>query len=147
MHKYINTSPRKIKRPTAGISVIILNKDRVLLGKRKGNHGAGTWCFPGGHLEYFETLRVGAIREVKEETGLDIGLIDEYPVATANNIFREEGKHTVTLFLRAKYLRGEPKIMEPDKCEKWEWFKWDNFPSPLFVPLNELKKQNYNPFK
>ena len=135
------------ERPTAGIGVIILKEDKVLLGKRKGNHGSGTWCFPGGHLEYFESLTKGALREVKEETGLDIDLIDTYPIATTNNIFSDENKHTVTLFLRADYISGTPEIKEPYKCEKWDWFEWNNFPSPLFVPIQELKKQDYNPFK
>lgn len=52
------------KRPKVGLSVIIRRKSKVLLGKRKNSHGAGTWCFPGGHLEYKESLR-----ELKEETG------------------------------------------------------------------------------
>ncbi len=135
-----------MSRPTAGLGVIILKEDKVLLGKRRGNHGSSTWCFPGGHIEYFETLEQCALREVKEETDLCIALIDEYPIAATNNRFPEENRHTVTLFLRAKYIQGEPKIMEPDKCEQWGWFQWNNFPSPLFVPVDELKKQGYNPF-
>ena len=133
--------------PTAGIGVIILKEDKILLGKRIGNHGYGTWAVPGGHIEQFETLKEAGLRETKEETGLDIELIDEYPIATTNNIFWEERKHTVTLFLRANYIGGTPKITEPDKCEKWDWFKWNNLPHPLFIPIRELIKQNYNPFE
>jgi 8-oxo-dGTP diphosphatase len=36
--------------------------------------------------------------------------------------------------------------MEPEKLEKWEWFKWENLPSPLFLPIKNLKKQNFYPF-
>jgi len=36
---------------------------------------------------------------------------------------------------------GEVQLMEPDKCEQWEWFEWDNLPSPLFLPtINQLKE-------
>jgi 8-oxo-dGTP diphosphatase len=37
--------------------------------------------------------------------------------------------------------------MEPNKCENWEWFNWENFPSPLFVPIENLKKQDFHPYR
>lgn len=61
------------KRPAVGVGVLIFNdKKQMLLGKRKGSHGAGTWCNPGGHLEFGESFEQCAIREVEEETGLKI---------------------------------------------------------------------------
>ena len=45
----------------------------------------------------------------------------------------------------ADYDSGEVKIMESEKCEKWEWFDWSDLPQPLFVPLQNLLKKNYNP--
>lgn len=47
----------------------------------------------------------------------------------------------------ADYDSGEVKIMEPEKCEQWEWFDWNNLPKPLFLPAQNLLKQKYNPFK
>jgi 8-oxo-dGTP diphosphatase len=44
------------KRPLIGVSVIIIKDNQVLLGKRKNSHGSGTWAFPGGHLEFNETI-------------------------------------------------------------------------------------------
>lgn len=123
---------------------------QVLLGKRKGSHGARTWSFPGGHIEYMEELEDCAKREVAEETGLDeenIKLIDKYSVATTNDFFKKEDKHYVTLFIRAKHIFGEPKVMEKDYCEEWKWFFWDKLPYPLCVSTENLLKQNYNPFK
>ena len=35
--------------------------------------------------------------------------------------------------------------MEPEKCEKWEWFEWNNLPEPLFLPIQNLLKQKFNP--
>jgi 8-oxo-dGTP diphosphatase len=59
-------------RPYIGVAVIVVREGRVLLGKRKNAHGAGTWQFPGGHLEYGESIESCARRELFEETGLTI---------------------------------------------------------------------------
>lgn len=58
--------------PGLGVGVLVIENGRVLLGKRKGSHGAGTWSAPGGHLEYGESIENCAEREVLEETGLRI---------------------------------------------------------------------------
>lgn len=133
-------------RPRIGLAVIVMKDDKVLLGKRKGSHGDGTWCFPGGHLEKYEEFADCALREVTEETGLDVNLIDEYPIAATNDFFPEDDKHYVTLYVRAKYIGGRPRIMEPERCEGWIWFSWYELPEPLFVAIENLIKQGYNPF-
>jgi 8-oxo-dGTP diphosphatase len=33
---------------------------------------------------------------------------------------------------------GEPKVLEPHKCEYWEWFEWESLPEPLFAPIQTL---------
>lgn len=142
---------KKIKRPGVGLSVIIMKNSQVLLGKRKNAHGEGTWAFPGGHLEWVEEFEKCVEREIREETGLEINtnfkLIDKYPIAATNDFFKKENKHYVTLFMRAEYMSGVPVTKEKDKCEKWEWFYWNLLPSPLFLPVQNLIKQKYNPFK
>ncbi|MGL4775402.1 MAG: nucleotide triphosphate diphosphatase NUDT15, partial [Aeromonas veronii] len=58
--------------PRVGVGVILTNaQGQVLLGKRKGSH-APYWSIPGGHLELGESFESAAIREVAEETGLEI---------------------------------------------------------------------------
>ena len=139
-----------MERPGVGLGVIIMRGgNEVLLGKRKGSHGAGTWECPGGHLEFYEKFKDCALREPKEETGLtdkNIEIIDEHPVAVTNDMFLADGKHYVTLFFRAKYISGEPKVME-DFCEQWGWFDWNDLPYPLFSGVQELKERGYNPFE
>ena len=41
---------------------------------------------------------------------------------------------------------GEPELKEPEKCEQWQWFEWSKLPKPLFVPIENLLKDNFNPF-
>jgi 8-oxo-dGTP diphosphatase len=132
-------------RPMIGIGVIIIKGNKVLVGKRKGPHGKGTWSFPGGHLEFNEELKDCAKMEVLEETGIHIKNIRKAPYT--NDIHKKEGKHYVTLFLVADYAYGKPKVMEPDRCEKWGWFEWKKLPRPLFLPNKNLLKQKFNPFR
>ena len=134
------------KRPKVGVGVIIIRDNKVLLGKRKNAHDAGTWAPPGGHLEWFESFADCACREAKEETGLEIELIDKNPVAVTNDLFPEDEAHYVTLCLRA-FVKGnqEPKLMEPEYCEEWNWFEWEKLPENLMMPLKNLIKQGYNP--
>lgn len=127
-----------------GVGVIVVKDNKVLLGKRKNSHGDGSWCFPGGHLEFGEQVEDCATRETSEETGIKIKNIR--PVRFTNDIFEKEQKHYITLFMLSDYMSGDVKVMEPDKCERWDWFSWDKMPTPLFIPIQNLLEQGYRPF-
>ena len=133
------------ERPKVGVAVIIIKDNQVLLGKRRNAHGAGTWCFPGGHLEFGETIQDCARREALEETGLVIANLRL--TAYTNDMFEAEGKHYVTLFVVAEHNSGEPLGLEPAKCAGWEWFSWDSLPRPLFLPIENLLRQEFHPFR
>jgi len=53
-------------RPLIGVASIVIKDKKVLLGKRKNAHGAGTWAFPGGHLEFNDSIENYAKRELFE---------------------------------------------------------------------------------
>ncbi len=61
-------------RPIPGVGVAVVSEGRVLLIKRGRGAQAGKWAVPGGKVDLGETLRETAVREVREETGLDIEL-------------------------------------------------------------------------
>ena len=129
------------KRPLIGVAAIVIKDNKVLLGKRINSHGAGTWQFPGGHLEFNESIESCAKREVLEETGIHINNIR---LGTfTNDIFRQEEKHYVTLYVLCEYDRGTLELKEPEKCEKWDWFHWDRLPEPKFLPMENLLKQDF----
>jgi 8-oxo-dGTP diphosphatase len=115
----------------------------VLLGERRGSHGSGTWAPPGGHLEYGESIEACARRELEEETGLTGGRVAAGPYTS--DLFEAEGLHYVTLFVVVTDVTGEPVVREPAKCARWEWFRWSEPPSPLFAPLQSLRRQGYAP--
>lgn len=122
-------------RPKVGIGVIVVRGNSVLLGKRKGSHGAGTWAFPGGHLEFAETPEACACRELLEETGLTASCARPGP--WTNDVI-DSNKHYITLFLFVTQFFGEPLVLEPHKSENWEWFDWDHLPQPLFASIQTL---------
>lgn len=133
-----------IELPKVGVGVMVRHKGKILLGKRIGAHGEGTWSFPGGHLEFREEIFECAEREAMEEVGIKITNLEN--TSFTNDIFLEENKHYVTLFVVCDYLSGEVKVMEPTKCEEWGWFDWEKLPKPLFLPIHNLLKQHYSPF-
>jgi 8-oxo-dGTP diphosphatase len=120
---------------------------KFLLGKRLGSHGAGSYALPGGHLEFGETFEECARREVKEETDLDIDIVDVRFLTATNDFMPDEGgargeewakgKHYVTIFMTATVKdlgqgertgggMPEVKTMEPEKCAGWEWVSWQD---------------------
>ena len=108
---------------------MILKEGRVLLGKRKGSHGEGEYAFPGGHLDYMETIEECAKRETFEEAGIDIENIKFQFLA---NVRKYKPKHYIHIGVIADYKRGEVQIKEPDKREKWDWYSFDILPEPMF---------------
>lgn len=131
------------KEVKVGVGVMIFRDGCVLLGKRRGAHGADTWALPGGHLEFGESIQRCAQREVLEETGIVVLRVRN--AAFTNDFFEKERLHYVTLFVVAEEWSGTPAVMEPSKCKEWAWFDWEKLPSPLFVPLENLKKQGFVP--
>ena len=126
-----------IKRPKVGVGVYIKNKKgEILLLKRKGAHGSGTWYPPGGHLEFGESFEKCARREAKEE--LDVNIKNIKIAGVTNDIFGE--KHYITIAVKADLKSGNPKIMEPRKSTEFGWFKIEKFPQTLFLPVKHFLK-------
>ena len=118
--------------PRVGIGVLIQNdKGEVLLGERMGSHGEGEWCFPGGHLDFGETIFNTAKRETLEETGLEVDEFELISVADELQYIKTDNKHYLNIGIRAKYKGGEARVMEPNKCKEWKWFSLDNLPEKL----------------
>jgi len=125
-----------MNRPRVGVAIFIKNeKDEFLLGYRKNkNLGYNTWGLPGGKLDFGEDLKYCIKRETKEETNLDINISDLKLVGVTNAIFDEE-THYITVIYETNIYSNTLEVVEPDKCEKWEWFTFDNLPKDLFLPF------------
>lgn len=116
-------------QPVVGVGAIIIRNGKILLEKRKGEPGRGKWSVPGGLVELGEAVEDAVIREVKEETGLDVA--EPQLIDVVDNIVRDENGeikyHFVIIdyFLRLK--GGEPKAA--DDAEELKW-----------ISLNDVEK-------
>jgi 8-oxo-dGTP diphosphatase len=131
-------------RPLIGTGLMILKKNQVLLGLRKNSMGAGEWTFPGGHLENFESIKDCVEREAMEECGVEVKNARFQCVAN----IRKYQKHYVMVGFISDWKRGEPKLLEPDKFEEWQWFDLNKLPKRLFggtgyILQSYKKKQIY----
>jgi 8-oxo-dGTP diphosphatase len=128
-----------------GVGAIIIDgNQKVLLTKRKGSHGEGSYGSLGGHLEYGESPTEALKREALEELGIELEQI-EFLVCT--NLIKYN-KHYLDLTFLAKIKAGKPTIMEPDKIDLVGWFDLNDLPNPLFEPVRigieaYLKGENY----
>ncbi len=127
-----------MSRPSVGIGVLVKKNGKYLFGKRVGVHGKNTWSVPDGYLEFGESFAECAAREVLEETGVKIKNIKQF--ATVNNVFLDERKHSITVFMTAEWNSGNPTTIEPDKFVEANWYKLSKLPEPLFLPIQEFKK-------
>lgn len=114
--------------PKVGISVMVIKDNHILLGKRKGSHGAGEYAFTGGHLEYMESFEECAMRETLEESGIKIKNIKFQFIM---NLLQFAPKHYVHIGLIAEWESGEPENLEPENCEGWDWYRMDQLPEPI----------------
>ena len=112
-----------------GVGVMILKNGKVLLGKRKGSHGAGELAFSGGHLEYMESFEDCARRETLEECGVEI---ENIRFQFVSNLQRYKPKHYAHIGLIADWKSGEPKVLEPEECDGWGWYDMNDVPQGSF---------------
>lgn len=105
-----------------GVGAIIFNDEgKVFLNKRgpKSRNEKGKWEFPGGGVNFGEKLEDAIKREVREEFDMEIELLEQMVVE--DHILPDEGQHWVSPTYIARIISGEPKIMEPEKCDEFKW--------------------------
>lgn len=97
-----------IQRPNFRVSVIVVNdKQEILLVQhRKANRYY--WVLPGGRIEYGEDFATCAVRELKEETNLDIKF--EKVVFLSEAIAPDRSRHIINIYATAEILGGELKV-------------------------------------
>lgn len=126
---------RKIILNCAG--VLILRDHQILFQRRSDN---GSWGLVGGLVEMNETYAEAAVREAKEETGLDIRLQSFLGVYHNHNMVWSNGDqaHVICAFFTAEIVKGEPRIDE--ESLELRFFPENNIPPLLFEDHIEVMK-------
>ncbi len=124
-----------------GLGIMIKDGNKVLLGHRCNNavdtggvYEPGSWTFPGGKQEYNETMFEGAIREVKEETNLDISDLEIF--SASDDI--QKDRHYITIQIIANKYSGELINLEPTKHSEWKWFELSELPDNIYTPTKNF---------
>jgi 8-oxo-dGTP diphosphatase len=106
-----------------GVGALIRRPDGRVFLTQRGPHATnerGLWEFPGGSVEFGETLEHALRREMEEEFGIQIKvgrLLD-----LVDHILPQEGQHWVSPTYLCEIVSGEPRILEPAKCSQVGWF-------------------------
>jgi 8-oxo-dGTP diphosphatase len=112
-------------------AIIVDNQGRLFLARRgpKAKNERGLWEFPGGSVEFGETMAAALRREMREEFGIEIVIGKLLDVV--DHILKEEGQHWISPTYLCTLAAGEPRIMEPEKCAEIAWFHPDEVPQEL----------------
>lgn len=123
-------------------AMVFNDKGELFLSKRNQNckNERGCWETPGGSVEFGETLEQATKREMMEEYGAEIEILEQFPAA--DHMIPAEKQHWVATTFLAKFKPGQvPKIMEPEKCDDIGWFPLDGLPNPLsLITQADLRK-------
>ncbi len=105
------TASAPVQRPAPTVGVVCLKGDQVLLIKRGTPPRLGQWSLPGGRIEWGEAVDVAALRELKEETGVEAeltGLLDVVDGVFTSRETGETTRHYVMIDYAARWTGGEP---------------------------------------
>lgn len=120
-------------RPALTVDAIVLAGDPgnywLLLIQRKKDPFIGCWALPGGFVDMDETLEKACVRELEEETGLELTSMEQFRVFDA--IGRDPRHRTISVVFYA-FISDKKPVSGSDDAEKAEWFPIDKLPSMAF---------------
>lgn len=105
--------------PKVAAGCLIVKNDRVLLVKRGIEPGYGTWVFPGGHVDRGETIEAAALRETREEAGVDAELEELI------GLYSYPGRPVIIAVFRARLAPRSPEAYAADETLEVGWFTAD----------------------
>ncbi len=103
-HIFFLIRMEKKKTTFLTVDAIIIQKDEIVLIKRGDEPFKGCWAFPGGMVEYNESVENAVVREAKEETGLDVKIEKLFKVYSAPG--RDPRGHSVSVCFLCKIIGG-----------------------------------------
>jgi ADP-ribose pyrophosphatase YjhB (NUDIX family) len=111
----------------ASVYMLFVKDGKILLLRRcNTGYEDGNYGLVAGHLDAHESLTRAAIREAKEESGIDIAPGD---LEIKTTMHRRQDDERVDFFFEVKKWTGEPINTEPEKCDDLSWFPLDDLPA------------------
>ena len=117
-------------RPMLTADCVVLRNNEVLLIRRGNEPFRGCWALPGGFMEMEETIEHCAVRELQEETGLQVAEADLHLIGIYSTPGRDPRGRTVTAAYLVRLVSGEPKA--GDDAAEVRWWPLVNLPSLAF---------------
>jgi 8-oxo-dGTP diphosphatase len=101
-------------QPVVGVGVVIVDCGRLVLVRRGAEPALGKWSFPGGAVELGEAVRDAAVREAREECGLDVELVDGVPMDVYDILKVDEGGRLRYHYVLLQFLaRPREGVLKP----------------------------------
>ena len=121
---------------------LVLEKDKKVLLLRRVNTGYedGNYSMVAGHVDQGETVITAIVREAKEEANIKINSDDLEIVHVMYRFSLSSGigqKTRIDFFVKAEKWTGEPKNLEPEKCDDLNWFNIDNLPKNTILYIKQ----------
>lgn len=115
-----------------GVFCLILKDNKVLMELRKNKFDAGMYSLVGGCMEDGETVKQAAVREIKEETNLEVLEKDVDVISVFHRITpKPDNWQSIEFVLLVKAFSGNPDLMENNVCGDLRWFELDNLPQNI----------------
>ena len=106
--------------PIVGVGAVVWKDDRLLLIRRGRNPRKGSWSLPGGRQELGETVNQAAAREIREETGIEIRILDTLAVIDLIDRDGEAIAHHYTVIdVQAEWVAGEARAGDDAEAVAW----------------------------
>ncbi|UOK56693.1 NUDIX hydrolase [Bacillus sp. OVS6] len=118
--------------------------NKILMVKNKGKRPSSYYTLPGGAVENGETLEQAAIREVKEETGLEVSVNGIISVSEA--FFEERGHHVIFFTFIGRIIGGKQEILLPEEIEEITWMDAEMAAQYLHLSGGQLELSNVIPY-
>jgi 8-oxo-dGTP diphosphatase len=98
----------------------------LMMRRRATGFCDGMYSVPAGHVMQTESILQAAVREAREEVGLEIS---PSTLFVAGTMHRRSTEARIDFFIEAGQWTGEPRNMEPDKCDEVAWFPMSHLPN------------------
>ena len=126
---------RGLKRPSVAVDMVVLKGDSVLLVRRGRAPYKGYYALPGGFVEYGERVEEAALRELREETGVEAKLVEQFGVYSDPS--RDPRGHTISVAFLLEYKGGKPR--GGDDAREARFFQLEKLPPLAFDHSTILK--------